>query len=188
DSSEERIWRHKPSQRFNRYRTIDSPPPKDSTAAVGTSGPSSSVTTPRHRPRYSIKERIRGKQYEPPASLKQYKAKQWKKMPEVPPNPTSKKPKKSTPLRDRRPVANMSKVELIRTLAREHPSSTLDIGTVSANVKEALSGGPDLALQVVSCLREAVRLAANTKRRCQGLIAQYIEQLASPGVFQESDR
>ncbi|KAI1320195.1 hypothetical protein EDD11_001800 [Mortierella claussenii] len=62
------------------------------------------------------------------------------------------------------------------------------IGTVSANVKEALSGDPDLVLQVVSCLQEAVRLAANTKRMCQGFNAQYIEQLASPSVFQEPDR
>lgn len=62
---------------------------------------------------------------------------------------------------------------------------TLDVGTLGANIKRA---GTDLSSEVLTSLREAVRLAADTKRSCQRLIGCFIESLMTPGVFQESDR
>ncbi|KAF9959634.1 hypothetical protein BGZ65_000216, partial [Modicella reniformis] len=49
------------------------------------------------------------------------------------------------------PPENMKKVHLLNALNWEHPTSTLDIGTVSANVNGALKHAlPDVKELVVS--------------------------------------
>ena len=60
--------RHQPSQNFNRYRTIDRPPPKED---------KSSTTAPHARPRYSVKTRTKMAVHDPPKSMKRYEWKEW---------------------------------------------------------------------------------------------------------------
>jgi len=78
----------------------------------------------------------------------------------------------------------MRKVDLVRAIQWEHPTVTLDIGTVSGNVKRALQDEPDFAPEVFRCLGECVCLAANTKRSCQQLVGRLIERVAAPLGYQ----
>ncbi|KAF9997128.1 hypothetical protein BGZ80_006214, partial [Entomortierella chlamydospora] len=194
---EERIWRHKPSQNFNRYRVIDRPPPKDNKAIADkvVKYPKSdmpSPKTPLHRPRYSFKTRTRQLEHEPPISMKQYTWKPWKEKPESPvdysaeiesePQEPIETPSTTTPT----PVKDMNKYQLLRALSWEHPTVNLDIGTLSANVNGVLKDKDAVAQEVIGCIQEAVRLASEVKRQCQGLIGQYLELLDTPGVFDPS--
>lgn len=98
----------------------------------------------------------------------------------------------------------MSQAQLVQSLGWEHPMMTLDIGTLSANVKnslrikdtkkrqelykdtlkspEAIKEDAEVASNVISCVQDAVRHANQTKRQCQGLIGMYIKQVATNGV------
>ncbi|KAF9340655.1 hypothetical protein BGX26_008921, partial [Mortierella sp. AD094] len=140
EPNEDRAKRHKSSQTFNRYRTIDRPA-HDSTVSP------LQIGTPPHRPRYSIKERTRSKQHEPlpPQTFKQYKWKPWKEVPESPAecdtgapkesenksdkkkNPEKEPPKKKkSPGKKEEPTAapkrDTEKVDLVRGLQKEHPT------------------------------------------------------------------
>lgn len=198
DPSEERVWRHKPSQKFNRYRFIDRPPPKDGKVAadkvVYANVAEPRAKTPRHRPRYSIKKRTRRLEHDPPKGMKQYKWKPWTKPPESPVDldTGTKSKSKATETESSLStattvVADMDKRQLVRALCWEHPTVTLDIGTLSANVNEVLKDEPALQQEVLDCIRKAVRLAAEIKRSCQRLIGLYLERLTVPGVLQPSD-
>ncbi|KAG0017425.1 hypothetical protein BGZ80_008295 [Entomortierella chlamydospora] len=113
-ASRQATRRHRPSQKFNRYRTIDRPPPKKS---------KDSITEPLPRPRYSVKTRKKTVVHEPPKELTRYKWKPWAKQPESPlekestpePKPTKKPSKK--PKKPPTPIESMDKKGLLKELA-----------------------------------------------------------------------
>ncbi|KAF9981876.1 hypothetical protein BGZ79_006045, partial [Entomortierella chlamydospora] len=91
-------------------------------------------------------------------------------------------------------VDRMTKAEMVKALAWEHPFATLDIGTVAANVRSALKikdviKDPEVAVKdnevaegTIKCLRDIVKEANRTKRRCQQLLGTYIEQFKTKGL------
>ncbi|KAF9189315.1 hypothetical protein BGZ51_009709 [Haplosporangium sp. Z 767] len=85
-------------------------------------------------------------------------------------------------------VREMGKKNLLDALNWEHPSTTLNIGTLSVNDNRALVNEPDLVPEVLRCLKESVRLAADIKRSCQQLIGRFIECIVAQGTVDESDR
>ncbi|KAF8940036.1 hypothetical protein BGZ58_007966 [Dissophora ornata] len=155
--------RHRSSQKFNRYRTIDHPPPKKS------EDPIAEPLQPLPRPRYSVKTREKTVVYEPPKGLKRYKWKPWVKPPESPLEKESTLKPKSTkkpsrkPKKPPTPIEFMNKKELLSALTWEHPRATLKIGTLQANIRMALNPQMDLAGEMIACLREAVGEANKTK-------------------------
>ncbi|KAF9271051.1 hypothetical protein BGZ88_006930, partial [Linnemannia elongata] len=183
----DRVYRHKSSQQFNRYRIIDHPPPKDKKPPVNGNPmdhgqQQSSATPPSCRPRYSMKSHVRS-QHEPPTAMKQYKLKPWKNNSENPDDaataPVADEPQ--APCQGPRlpSVDRMTKAQLVKALAWEHPMATLDIGTLAANVKNALkvkdiSRDPiglaednAVAKEMIDCVRAIVKEANRVKRRCQ---------------------
>jgi len=181
NASGERIRRHKSSQRFNRYRTIDRPATQDVQAVTETNKTITASTstlskkkTPQERPRYSFKKRTRRIQHEPPEKMVQYAWKPWKKAPENPLDPNSDVLKKEREVKRRKgkktipkPVNDSTgKADLVRFMAWEHPTVTLDVGTVSANLKRAL-GDSELVPEINKCLQDVVRLASDAKRQSQ---------------------
>ncbi|KAG0317269.1 hypothetical protein BGZ99_006411 [Dissophora globulifera] len=200
-SSAENACRHRSWQTFNRYRAIDQPAHQNSEASTEkeidmevAQSATPQKNTSRHRPRYSFKERTCKIDHEAPPFMKQYKWKPWKTPPESPlERPTAdverkKAKKKPTTAKKEKAVEDMKKVDLVRSLQWEHPTVTLDVGTMSANISRALSDEPDLAPEVTRCLKEAVRLAAHTKRSCQELIGRFIQLTTAPGMGKESDK
>ncbi|KAG0262509.1 hypothetical protein BG011_010092 [Mortierella polycephala] len=79
----------------------------------------------------------------------------------------------------------MRKVDLVRVMQYKHPSETLDIGTVSANVKKALKDQPNLVPEVERCLQEAVHLANDL---VNSPLVDFIEHIATPGMVEKSGR
>jgi len=161
-----------------------------------------------------MRTRTRRVEHERPQVLKQYRWKPYRKAPENPSENTAKDDSTKDMAQDRDPAKKdakleksnqgkgkskgkdkmaktpdeMEKAELLRALRWEHPVVTLDVGTLKANVRRAQQGKEDLSTEVMRCLKEAVRLAADTKRSCQRLIGRFIECIMAPGVFQEADR
>ncbi|KAF9996289.1 hypothetical protein BGZ79_009976, partial [Entomortierella chlamydospora] len=68
----------------------------------------------------------------------------------------------------------------------EHPTVTLKVGTVKANVTNALDSNTPLTLRVTKHLQKIVQEVTDIKRSCQQLIGRYIERLSTPGAFQEN--
>ncbi|KAG0018917.1 hypothetical protein BGZ82_000306 [Podila clonocystis] len=105
---------------------------------------------------------------------------------------TQQKPKTEhkKPLRS---VESMTKKELVSELQWEHPTRTLDIGTVNANVSRVLTKEVGALLpcdylpRIKACLLDIARLAARSKRICQLAIGQYLEQLPLQDV-DEADK
>ncbi|KAF9920167.1 hypothetical protein FBU30_010048, partial [Linnemannia zychae] len=194
--------RHKSSQTYNRYRTIDHSPSPSTTAqqiAVVpqplTVSPPLSVLAqtrksptqakpPCHRPRYSMRVRTRKKQHDLPASMTQYEWKPWKARPELPPvPPTSHKPEKTPKEKD---VDGMNKARIISELGWNHPLVALKVGALDTNAGR-VTEGEELA-EVTKCIRKAIREAADIKRRCLQTIGRFVERLSDPSIFQEADR
>ncbi|KAF8906649.1 hypothetical protein BGZ58_006272, partial [Dissophora ornata] len=158
--------------------------------------PLNRTRVPRNRGRFSFKERTRKKVHNPPPKMKQFRQKPYKAQPEAPNNQTStnksKAKAKKAPTFTPKPLADMDKNGLIRSMAWHHPTSTLEVGTLSANTKRVFTGmpalttltsttsaldRPDLQQQVMECIQEATRLAAGVKRKAQRLIGQFVETL-----------
>ncbi|KAF9301539.1 hypothetical protein BGZ91_009550, partial [Linnemannia elongata] len=88
----------------------------------------------------------------------------------------------------------MTKAQLVKALAWEHPMATLEIGTLAANVKNALkvndiSRDPiglaednAVAKEMIDCVRAIVKEANRVKRRCQGLFGAYFERIDRDGA------
>ncbi|KAI8348805.1 hypothetical protein B0O80DRAFT_462328 [Mortierella sp. GBAus27b] len=133
-----------------------------------------------YRPRYSYKVRYEpsSEQPEPAVSL-QYTMKPWKDPPEKPASSTTPK----------RPVAaikaqisgedRFERKEMLDALSFEHPTVTLDLGRLSPNVNAAVENEP-IVNGIIECIRGAVKVAWDTKRRCQMLIGLYLEDLFYP--------
>ncbi|KAF9154694.1 Rad2 nuclease, partial [Mortierella sp. AD010] len=167
--------RHKPTQKFNRYRTIDQPPSESNTV---------------FRPRYSFKTRQRTKTHDPPKALKQYEYK-------VPKDPVkSPEDVKSTPtasskhsgIKQPLPTNTLKRKDLLKALTWEHPTSALDVGTLHKNVEYALGESHAAKKEIIKVIRRAVRVASKEKKRCQRLIAKYIQLIVSPENFHDDDR
>ncbi|KAF8936350.1 hypothetical protein BGZ47_009551, partial [Haplosporangium gracile] len=114
----------------------------------------------------------------------------------------SKAEKTSTSLK--KPLADMEKIGLVRSLAWHHPTVSLEVGTLNANTKRVFMNRPlsttsssivagsaspsstlpslntsDLQPQVMECLQEASCLAAEKKREAQRLIGVFVETLST---------
>lgn len=80
-------------------------------------------------------------------------------------------------------VDNMDKKNLVLAMQRDHPTRTLNIGTLNANVTRALKKFPPSAAaiflpKVKISLQRVTRLSAQIKRTCQRAIGSYIERLS----------
>ncbi|KAG0350948.1 hypothetical protein BGZ54_003506, partial [Gamsiella multidivaricata] len=140
-----------------------------------------------YRPRYSPEVRFEPSKEQPaPAISTQYKLKPWKEPPEKPslPEPTKKKPTAAikTEINDDN---RFGRKEMMDALSFEHPTVTLDLDRLSSNVHGAVEDDL-IAKTIVECIRGAVRVAWETKKRCQMLIGLYLEDLfypsSSPGA------
>lgn len=128
--------------------------------------------------------------------MKQFYQKPYKAQPETPNNQTSTNKSKAkaekAPTFMQKPLVEMDKKGLIHSMAWHHPTSTLDIGTLSTNTKRVFTGMPksttliltmstldqaDLQQQVMECMQKATCLAAGVKCKAQQLIGQFIETL-----------
>ncbi|KAG0329520.1 hypothetical protein BG000_012074, partial [Podila horticola] len=179
-------------QKYNRYNTVDQVPAESPPLH-------SSGRKYKYRQRYAIKTRSRIISHEPPAppdTLKQYASKAWKAPPESPQESTtssSQQKPKTVKKKRLQPVHGMTKKELVSELQWEHPTRTLDVGTVNANVTRVLSKEFGAPLQshylprIKTCLSDVAQLAATLKRICQLAIGQYLEQLSLQDI-DEADR
>lgn len=61
----------------------------------------------------------------------------------------------------------------------EHPTVTLDLGSLKENVKAMVSDS-DASQEIIDSIQEAVREASSTKRRGQELIGKYIQAVFYP--------
>ncbi|KAG0251279.1 hypothetical protein BGZ95_006947, partial [Linnemannia exigua] len=87
----------------------------------------------------------------------------------------------------------MAKAELAKALAWEHPFATLAIGTVGANVKSALrvkdatkdpvvaAKDNEVADETIKCVKDIVKEANRTKRRCRQLFGAFIDKVRTDG-------
>ncbi|KAG0008744.1 hypothetical protein BGZ80_003113, partial [Entomortierella chlamydospora] len=64
-------------------------------------------------------------------------------------------------------------------LTWEHPIITLDLGTLTENVRAVLKDD-SLSDSVLQCIRGAVRVASKTKRQGQEVIGRYLEEVFFP--------
>jgi hypothetical protein len=166
--------RREESFRFNRYDTVDRapavlPPPHESGRKY------------KYRQRFAIKTRSRMIEHEPPDILKQFVSKPWTAPPESPEEPPSPPKPKPKPKKDPPSLHNMEKDELVEELQWQHPTRTLDVGTINSNATRALakeSLPPEFLPRIKTCLSRSTQLAIKTKRTCQQAIGQYLEQLS----------
>ncbi|KAG0041871.1 hypothetical protein BGZ83_001203 [Gryganskiella cystojenkinii] len=152
---------------MNPFATIDKPAPSISH---------------QYRPRYSPKIRYEPHTEQPaPAIMMQYTLKPWKE-PELPEKPSLPEPaaKKPTPIKPEiRRSERFERKQILDALSFEHPTVTLDLDRLSTNVRAAVHGDP-LSKTITECIRGAVKVAWETKRRCQILIGLYLEDLFYP--------
>ncbi|KAF9939392.1 hypothetical protein BGZ65_010641 [Modicella reniformis] len=134
----------------------------------------------KYRKRFSFKTRTRSLKHPPPDTMQQYKPKAWKGKIDNPPDRVSttktEQTRVSTP---KKSVDEMDKKDLVNAMQREHPTRTLEVGTINANLQRVLCDRPELRSKVKTCLQEVVRHASRTKRLCQMAIGQYIEHLCT---------
>jgi len=76
------------------------------------------------------------------------------------------------------PIHKMNKLQIIRALQWQHPTVTLDVGTLEANTKRVTEGNE--SAEVLRCLREAVHQAADLKRSCLQLLGRFVERVTDP--------
>ncbi|KAF8942197.1 hypothetical protein BGZ46_006813, partial [Entomortierella lignicola] len=75
-----------------------------------------------------------------------------------------------------------NKLAITRMMNYQHPTTSLYIGTLSANVKRALPNQDHVQHEVMAVHLKAAREAARIKRQAQRLIGRYIEHLAKSGL------
>ncbi|KAG9326309.1 hypothetical protein KVV02_004046 [Mortierella alpina] len=84
---------------------------------------------------------------------------------------------------------NMSdKTKVLCMMDRQHPISTLNIGTARANIRGAVGNGPDLENAILQGLQEVCGYAAKAKRSCQILVGVFIEKVTGQDGVSEADR
>ncbi|KAF9996309.1 hypothetical protein BGZ65_008101 [Modicella reniformis] len=167
-----------------RYTTIDKPVHRTINLEAAT-----------YRPRYTSKERVRHVEHQPPPTMKQHTLKPYKTKSEDPTDNTPDTPKqpKGGPKQGKTPIPlePRKKILLQKAMAWEHPTSTFNVGSVTANVNGVLQHQPpDMKDLVVSeTERSSVAADASMTSR-QFLVAQFIERAIAEGggVTSESDR
>ncbi|KAI7831143.1 hypothetical protein BC939DRAFT_221112 [Gamsiella multidivaricata] len=142
---------------------------------------------PRNRHRYSFKTRTGATNPPPPFKMKLYKFKPYKE-PEAkdelePSSDESKpKPKPKTKLKTLSDSsAATRKLAITRLLQYQHPTSTLNVGTLSANLRRALPNDGTVQQEVALCIRNAVREAARIRRQGQRVIGKFVEHVNKHG-------
>ncbi|KAF9914560.1 hypothetical protein FBU30_002496, partial [Linnemannia zychae] len=91
----------------------------------------------------------------------------------------------------------MDKNALVRAMQWDHPTRTLDIGTISANASRTLKrwerdeddpSASTLLSDIKTALRDITRLSSKVKRCAQRVIGLYIEQLAVHNIDTNEER
>ncbi|KAG9061324.1 hypothetical protein KI688_007302 [Linnemannia hyalina] len=188
---------------FNRYRTVESPANVAKDTRVPSPPPEDSghpalarTRIPRHRERFSFQERTRKRLRAPPPRMKQMTLKFYKQPPETsaksPPKPKTNVEK--APASAKKPLTEMKKAGLVRSLAWRHPTVSLKVGTINTNTKRVFFGWADINNPLSDYTRiyralsndahsvrvrstECSRLAADKKREAQRLIGIFVETL-----------
>ncbi|KAF8921719.1 hypothetical protein BGZ58_003973, partial [Dissophora ornata] len=188
-----------------RFNTWGEPQPQNDNNDKEARGNKERQRTPRHRPRYSFKERKRKIVHDPPPRAKQFLWKPHKERSEASTSTIASKDSKSKDgkapsVKRTKPLAEMDKMSLTYSLSWYHPTSTLEVGTLHANVKRVLQDKTNatnaaqltnlngLQQEVVDCVREASHLAAGMKREGQRLIGQFVEKLRERIAAAEEQR
>ncbi|KAF9944767.1 hypothetical protein BGZ70_004356 [Mortierella alpina] len=142
----------------------------------------------RNRHRYSFKCRKGVTVPPPPEKMKKYVFKPYKENmnpsgePSVPDETAPKVKTKPVPKTlASRSSSKSRKLAIKRQLAYHHPVSSLDVGTLQANVRRISADSPILQSQIVRCVQDAVRDAASVKRRGQRIIGRFIEHASLMG-------
>ena len=120
-------------------------------------------------------------EHEPPDILKQFIHKPWTTPPESPEEPPSPPKPKAKPKKDPPSLRHMEKNELVNELEWQHPTRTLDVGTINSNATRALAKELlplNFLPRIKTCLLRSTQLAIKTKRTCQQAIGQYLEHLS----------
>ncbi|KAF9404193.1 hypothetical protein BGZ76_007049, partial [Entomortierella beljakovae] len=151
--------------------------------------PLARTRTPNNRRRYSFKTRAGSKTLPPPAKMKQYVFKPYRKPEGQNESKASSNNSKSKFKSKSRPkpkpklktLANSTaatrKLSITRMLAYHHPTSSLKVGTLAANVKR-VSDNSLLHQEVIHCIRDAVHEAAKIKREGQRAIGKFVEHIS----------
>ncbi|KAG0013179.1 hypothetical protein BGZ82_002274, partial [Podila clonocystis] len=145
---------------------------------------------PRHRHQYSFKRHdwTQTKRRPPPPKMKQFVEKPYKEPERKPEKPKPKpKPKPALKLLSNS-MAQSEKLAITQLMTYQHPTTSLFISTLSANVKRALPDQDSLQLEVMAVLLKAASEAARIKRKGQTLIGKYIEHLDENGVNAEDQK
>ncbi|KAF9913145.1 hypothetical protein EC991_003604 [Linnemannia zychae] len=188
------VPRHQPSQRYNRYRTIDRPP-----SLQPHSKGNVSESTPIPHPRYFVKTRPRKLQHPRPKVMKKYTWKPWRKTPKPSSDKTTDSPAKTdfnskkvtialSSSQEPRSLDTMNKAQVLRGVAWEHPAACLKVGTLRGNANAVLKKDIVVADAVVNCVKGAVHQARKIMRQCQGLIGVFIERILASDIVMSSDR
>lgn len=113
-----------------------------------------------------------------PAISKQYAVKPWKVPPEKPKEPVlATRPKKPAPIKPQIGEDDpFERKQIMDALSFEHPVVTLKLDRLTPNVR-AVVKDDSVTNTIVNCIRGAVRVAWETKRRGQVLIGLYLEDL-----------
>ena len=82
-------------------------------------------------------------------------------------------------------VQSNEKKTIMKTMGVEHPTISMDIGTLEAN---AMRANADTAQEVTRIFNEIVEIVASTKRRCQLLIGKYIELVTASAQLLADDK
>ncbi|KAG0020284.1 Elongation of fatty acids protein 2 [Podila clonocystis] len=165
---------HKPTQKYNRYRTA---PPRH--------GKNRGANQIKHRPPYSFKSRTQRAEHGLPPAMVQLKWKGYKEL--------SKQEKPSTVVKNKTPIqppiTSITKKSLLSALAFEHPTVCQPIGCLQGKINKVLTDMPTLRMEVLDCIRHAVRLAWAVKCLCQQIIGLFLETLFSSDTdIDASDR
>ncbi|KAF9987064.1 hypothetical protein BGZ79_005256, partial [Entomortierella chlamydospora] len=181
---------------YRRYRTIDRPAHQPG------------IPQQVHRPRYSPKARPKPQQHQPPHVYKQYKWKPFTPAQEMRYQQTVDENRKRLAQKKRQqdaqrlqqekdsakpftPIDEMTKMQLVKALAWEHPLVTLPVGTVDANCRRA-AGSFDQPIplrqqeqqshEVSACIQDVVQQVQVTKRHTQEFLGSYIETAFKQGL------
>ncbi|KAF9920273.1 hypothetical protein BGZ67_001388, partial [Mortierella alpina] len=73
------------------------------------------------------------------------------------------------------------KLAIKRQMAYHHPVSSLDVGTLHANVGRVAGDDSALRSQTIQCVQEAVSDASRIKRRAQRILGRFIEHVNRMG-------
>ncbi|KAG0222030.1 hypothetical protein BGW42_006962, partial [Actinomortierella wolfii] len=180
------LERGAPSKPANPFVTIDRP---------------NQANNHRHRPRFSPKTCYEPDVEQPPPAIsKQYKFKPGK---EPLDQQYQNKPSKKAPSPIKAEITGrFERKQIMDALSFEHPIVNLDLGQLSKNVRTAVKtkvddlpdeirptfDGDAISKAIVDNIRGAVKVAWETKRRCQKLIGLYLEDLFYPRPTAEAPR